>query len=65
MTDASPRNPFSDIAPARNPDIAHIGMVTAAAWADLEGLGHPQLLITGEWMAPRLFDFQKIGRAHV
>jgi len=49
---------FSDIAPTRNPDIAHIGMVTAAAWADLEGLGHPQLLITGEWMAPRLFDFQ-------
>jgi enediyne biosynthesis protein E4 len=50
---------FTDIAPVKNPDIAHIGMVTAAAWADLTGQGHPQLLITGEWMTPRLFDFRK------
>jgi hypothetical protein len=49
---------FTDIAPTKNPDIAHIGMVTSACWADLTGEGHPQLLITGEWMAPRLFHFQ-------
>ncbi len=28
---------FSDIAKARNPDIANIGMVTGAVWADLTG----------------------------
>jgi len=50
---------FTDMAPAKNPDIAHIGMVTGACWADLTGEGHPQLLITGEWMAPRLFRFSK------
>jgi enediyne biosynthesis protein E4 len=50
---------FHDIAPLKNPDIAHIGMVTSACWADLTGQGHPQLLIVGEWMAPRLFSFQK------
>ena len=48
---------FTDIAPSKNPDIAHIGMVTGACWADLTGQGRPQLLITGEWMAPRLFAF--------
>ncbi|MDP4252435.1 MAG: VCBS repeat-containing protein [Bacteroidota bacterium] len=49
---------FKDIAPDKNPDIAHIGMVTGAAWADLTGQGQPQLLIVGEWMAPRLFSWQ-------
>jgi len=50
---------FTDIAPAKNPDIAHIGMVTAACYTDILGEGHPQLLITGDWMAPRLFRFEK------
>ncbi|HWK03862.1 MAG TPA: VCBS repeat-containing protein [Puia sp.] len=49
---------FTDMAPAKNPDIAHIGMVTSASWTDLTGEGRPQLLIAGEWMAPRLFDFK-------
>ena len=48
---------FTDIAPAKNPDIAHIGMVTSACWTDILGKGQPQLLIAGEWMAPRLFSF--------
>ena len=48
---------FTDIAPAKNPDIAHIGMVTSACYADFTGQGQPQLLIAGEWMAPRLFSF--------
>ncbi|HWB90750.1 MAG TPA: VCBS repeat-containing protein, partial [Puia sp.] len=50
---------FKDIAADRNPQIAHIGMVTSACWADLTGQGQPQLLIAGEWMAPRLFTFKK------
>ncbi len=48
---------FTDIAPTRNPDIAHIGMVTAAAWTDLDNNNKPTLIITGEWMTPRFFRF--------
>ena len=48
---------FTDIAPARNPDIAHIGMVTSAAWSDLDNDNQRELIITGEWMAPRFFRF--------
>ena len=48
---------FTDIAPAKNPDIAHIGMVTAAAWTDLDDHHQPTLILTGEWMTPRFFRF--------
>jgi hypothetical protein len=48
---------FKDIAPTANPDIAHIGMVTGSAWEDVTGDKQPELIITGEWMAPRIFAF--------
>ena len=48
---------FTDIAPAKNPDIASIGMVTGAAWADISGDSAKELIIVGEWMAPRIFSF--------
>ncbi|HEY1017377.1 MAG TPA: VCBS repeat-containing protein [Sediminibacterium sp.] len=50
---------FTDIAPAKNPDIANIGMVTGAVWADLTGDARKELIITGEWMATRIFRFNK------
>lgn len=50
---------FTDMAASKNPDIAHIGMVTAAAWVDISGNKQKQLIITGEWMAPRVFSFDK------
>lgn len=50
---------FNDIAPKRNPDIAEIGMVTGAAWADMTDDPGKELVITGEWMAPRIFSFKK------
>jgi len=50
---------FNDIAPKRNPDIAEIGMVTAAAWADITDDPGKELVITGEWMAPRIFSYKK------
>lgn len=48
---------FTDIAKTKNPDIATIGMVTGALWT--EGIDGPgkRLVITGEWMAPRIFSF--------
>ena len=49
---------FTDIAKAKNPDIANIGMVTNAVWADITGDKDKELIITGEWMAPRIFSFK-------
>jgi hypothetical protein len=49
---------FTDIAATKNPDIARIGMVTSAAWADVTGDTAKELIITGEWMAPRIFSWQ-------
>ncbi|MGN6803897.1 MAG: VCBS repeat-containing protein, partial [Ginsengibacter sp.] len=48
---------FKDIAKTKNPDIANIGMVTGAAWADVTGDSSKELIITGEWMAPRIFSY--------
>jgi hypothetical protein len=53
------RGHFTDIAKTKNPDIANIGMVTGAVWADVQGDKQKELIIVGEWMAPRIFSFQK------
>lgn len=50
---------FTDIAAAKNPDIAHIGLITGAEWADITGDSKKELVIVGEWMAPRIFSFNK------
>jgi hypothetical protein len=50
---------FTEIAKTKNPDIANIGMVTGAAFADITGDANKELIITGEWMAPRIFSFEK------
>jgi hypothetical protein len=50
---------FTDIAASKNPEIAHIGMVTGACWASVSGGPDKDLIITGEWMEPRIFSFKK------
>jgi enediyne biosynthesis protein E4 len=50
---------FTDIAATKNPEIAHIGMVTGACWASITGGPDKDLVITGEWMCPRIFSFKK------
>ncbi|MFI5153302.1 MAG: VCBS repeat-containing protein, partial [Chitinophagales bacterium] len=50
---------FSDMAPTKNPDIAHIGMVTGAIWCDLLGDTTKELIIAGEWESPRIFSFKR------
>jgi hypothetical protein len=49
---------FTDIAKTKNTDIYQIGMVTDALFADVSGDGGKELIITGEWMAPRIFSFK-------
>ena len=48
---------FKDIAQTKNPDIASIGMVTGAVWTDIAGNRDKELVVTGEWMTPRIFSF--------
>jgi hypothetical protein len=50
---------FTDIAKTKNPDIANIGMVTGAVFANVTGDAKKELIITGEWMATRIFSFDK------
>src|SRR6185369_8153705 len=49
----------TDIAKTKNPDIASMGMVTGAVWADVTGDQEKELIIVGEWMSPRIFSFEK------
>ncbi|MDQ6844998.1 MAG: VCBS repeat-containing protein [Bacteroidota bacterium] len=48
---------FIDVAKAMNEEIANAGMVTGAAWADVNGDNKKELIITGEWMAPKIFSY--------
>lgn len=50
---------FTDMAKTKNPDIANIGMVTGASWADVTGDAQKELVVVGEWMTPRIFSFHK------
>ena len=49
---------FRDVAPLMSTAIAKAGMVTGAVWADVSGDNKKELIITGEWMAPRIFSFK-------
>ena len=49
---------FTDVAPTMNPGISRPGMVTGAVWADVNGDNKKELIITGEWMATRIFSYK-------
>ena len=48
---------FTDVTPIKAKTIATIGMVTDAVWADVTGDGREDLIIVGDWMAPRIFSY--------
>ncbi|HEX8279181.1 MAG TPA: FG-GAP-like repeat-containing protein, partial [Segetibacter sp.] len=49
---------FTDVARTKNPEIARIGLVTDALWADVTGDNKEELIIIGEWMSPRIFSYR-------
>lgn len=46
---------FTDRTAQLAPGLQKIGMVTDAAWADLDGNGKKELVVVGEWMPIRVF----------
>ncbi|WP_372638481.1 VCBS repeat-containing protein [Fodinibius sp.] len=46
---------FRDVTEDRLPGLSEAGLITDAAWGDVDGDQDPDLLITGEWMPVRLF----------
>ena len=48
---------FTDVTNKLNPAITNAGMVTDAVWIDIYGDKQKELIIVGEWMAPRIFSY--------
>lgn len=46
---------FSDVSVRQLPAISELGLITDAAWGDVDGDQDPDLLIAGEWMPLKLF----------
>jgi hypothetical protein len=52
---------FKDITASIAPEIQQIGMVTDAAWIDLNKDNRPDLVVAGEWMPIKVFLNEKGG----
>jgi len=50
---------FTDVTPQLNPEIGKAGMITGAVWADINMDQQKELIITGEWMATKIFGYNK------
>lgn len=48
---------FTDVTHSAAPGLEKLGMVTDAAWADLDGDGKKELVVVGDWMPVTLFSF--------
>ena len=48
---------FKDIAQNQKTGIGNVGLVTGAIWKNVTGGKEKELIIVGEWMAPRVFSF--------
>ena len=46
---------YSDVTQAKAADLSQAGMVTEAAWADIDGDKIKDLIIVGDWEAPKIY----------
>ncbi|MCM4160635.1 CRTAC1 family protein [Antarcticibacterium flavum] len=46
---------FKDVTEAKAFELKNIGMITSAIWEDMDGDGKKDLVVTGDWMAPKIF----------
>jgi len=53
---------FRDVTQQACPAITTAGMITSADWADLNNDGSAELVITGEWMSTRIFEYDKSAK---
>ena len=56
------RGRFTDVTREVAPDLERIGMVTDAAWTDVDGDARPDLVVVGEWMPITVFRNAGAGR---
>jgi hypothetical protein len=49
---------FRDVAEKHNSGIAKVGLVTGAIWKNIHGGKESELIVVGEWMAPKIFSFE-------
>jgi enediyne biosynthesis protein E4 len=57
---------FKDVTATLAPELSNIGIVTYAAWEDMDGDKKKDLIVTGEWMSPSFLStrtgiFAKVG----
>lgn len=52
---------FTKSAGSLNNAISRVGMITGAAIADVTGDGKAELILVGDWMAPKIFSYGKTG----
>lgn len=48
---------YTDVTDSVAPALSSIGMVTSAAYADVNGDGKKDLIVTGDWMYPHVYSF--------
>ena len=53
---------FTDVTARLAPELRHVGMVTDAVWADVDGDGRPDLVVVGDWMPITIFHNAGGGR---
>ena len=58
LYDNDGRGHFTDVTGQVAPGLFKIGMVTGALWRDVEGDARKELIVSGEWMSPRIFRYK-------
>ena len=48
---------FQDVTSTVAPFLSNVGMITSAAWSDMNGNNSKELVIVGDWMYPHIYRF--------